>query len=112
MLDNAIKQTALCPKGLALKELDIARNVMVNKFIGEVQPWLLRVTQGYRASYENGAHWLSQFEQLPVELTRPMADYFAQAEQLNYAYLEAIRQHTAYWQQLFDDCNQSAVPVR
>lgn len=110
MLTNATQNGNLCPNGLVLKELEIARNVMANVFIGKVQPWLVRVTKGYRSSYEQGISWSSSFGNIPEENKRLVQNYFDEAAILNSNYLESIRTHTQAWQRLFEQCNRSATP--
>lgn len=107
MLAQATETQTLCPEGLTLKELDIARNILVNIFIGRIQPWLVTVSEGYRAGTEQSRQLLHA---IPTDQQTRLTAYFEQTAELDRRYTQTIRDHTQQWQQLFERCAQSATP--
>lgn len=104
MLEQAIAQQTLCPDNRPKPELDIARNVLVKVFIGRIQPWLVRVTDGYRAGFVSNQQLLENFS---LQETTPVEDYMSKADAINNRYLDTIRRHTALWEELFRNCGLS-----
>jgi len=104
MLRAAAEDKRLCPMGPALKELGYARNVMINIFTGEVQPWLVTVDQRFLAGFDP----LSRMhETLPIQ-NEPMAGYEAELQMWHDRYRQQIRQQVDAWQALFAACNSEA----
>ena len=108
MLLQATEASSLCPKGLTLPELDIARNVMMKSFIGKVQPWLVTVADAERASL---AQTYAFAETFPATEQQKLTPYFEQTRAINRRFRDTIRLHTERWQALFENCQQSATPT-
>ncbi|GGX39872.1 hypothetical protein GCM10007392_03020 [Saccharospirillum salsuginis] len=104
LLRAAAEDRRLCPMGPALKELGFARNVMVNIFTGEVQPWLVTVDQRFLAGFDP----LSRIhDTLPIQ-NEPMADYVGVLQAWHDRYRLRIRQQVDAWQALFAACGSQA----
>lgn len=109
MLEKSTQERALCPKGIILKELEYAKNVMVSRFIGTIQPWLVEVSDGRANSFEVTEELLKSLptEGLPVNVIR---EYLQEASKVNDLYIASVRQHTQRWQKLFEACGERATP--
>lgn len=105
LLREAAESRRLCPLGNPRRELSFARNVMVQTFIGEVQPWLVRVDQRFLAGYEplRDIH-----DQLGIENQR-MEAYLNELGSLHQRYRQQIRTQVEAWQALFEACGREAV---
>jgi len=106
MLAEARRDASLCPQGLERQELDYARNVMVNVFVGELQPWLARVDQNTGAilsAYNRLA------EQQTPALRASIEDYRQAVNRLHLDFQQATREHVHQWQQLFESCDSEAI---
>lgn len=106
LLARATNQKNLCPRGNALKELDYARNVMRNYFVGEVQPWLAAINQ--RASLLLPRYQALVAQQDP-QLQPLIVPFQQQVMQLHQDFLKQNRAHVAHWQALFDTCGSRAI---
>lgn len=106
LLRQAAQDRRLCPMGPALKELGYARNVMVNIFTQEVQPWLVTVDKRFLA----GAEPLRKMRaELPIE-NEPMTAFVAELDDWHQTYRARIRRQVDAWQDLFSACGRQAVP--
>lgn len=105
LLRDATQSQRLCPLGNPRRELSFARNVMIQTFVGEVQPWLVRVDQRFLAGYEP----LSEIhQQLAIE-NLAMAAYLQELDTLHQQFRARIRSQVSAWQALFDGCGREAV---
>lgn len=111
MLSNAIETQYLCPNGLTRPELDRARNVLVNKFVQELQPWLVTVTRSYDAVFYPSRQLLETFrpEQTLLPVLARVENYLAVADETKSQLLDTLKLHTELWQRLFQVCNASVV---
>lgn len=107
MLRQAAEDRRLCPMGPALKELGYARNVMVNIFTGEVQPWLVSVDQRFLAGFRPLER---MFEALPVN-NEAMTAYIDDLRGWHERYRQQIRGQVEAWQALFKACGGRATPA-
>lgn len=105
LLREATESRRLCPQGNPRRELNFARNVMVQTFVGEVQPWLVRVDQRFLAGYEplQAIH-----DQLGIE-NPSMAAYLSELDALHQRFRQQIRSQVEAWQALFEGCGRAAV---
>lgn len=106
LLASATDQKTLCPRGHALKELDYARNVMSNYFVGEVQPWLAAINQ--RASLLL-PRYHALVAQQDSQLQPLILPFQQQVTQLHQDFIKQNRAHVAHWKALFDACGSRAV---
>lgn len=107
MLERARRQSTLCPAGLAKRELEYARNVMVKVFVAKLQPWLAAVNQratNTRAAYTGLLDAQSQ------ALRQRLQTFETEVDTLHGAYQTAIEAHVAGWQNLFESCGSKARP--
>ena len=106
LLRQAAQDRRLCPMGPALKELGYARNVMVNVFTKEVQPWLVMVDKRFLAGFEP---LMNMRTALPIE-NEPMTHFVAELEAWHRMYRDRIRRQVDAWQALFSAYGNQAVP--
>lgn len=107
MLRRAADDRRLCPMGPALKELGYARNVMINIFTGEVQPWLVTVDQRFLAGFDPLKRMHSA---LPIQ-NDSMADYVDALGTWHDRFRQRIRGQVDAWQALFAACGGQATPT-
>ncbi|WP_108125030.1 DUF3080 family protein [Saccharospirillum mangrovi] len=108
MLQDAAADQRLCPMGPAMKEFDYARNVMVNVFVGEVQPWLGEVDRRFLAGYDS----LAMMQSVSALNSDPMASYIFLLEEFHQQYRATIRQQVRAWEHLLERCGASVSPRR
>lgn len=111
MLELADLEQTLCPLNKPSAELSIARNILTNVFIADIQPWLVEVGHARRASFIQTEHLLNTFNTvLPKAIAEQLNLYFKQSTELNLKYSETLKTHTTLWQQLFEQCGQKVTP--
>jgi len=106
LLTGAIENRSLCPQGLVYKELDYARQVMAERFVGKLQPWF--------AQLDRGAHTLFlEYQQLvgqqSPELQTKIQPFLNWMQRLHSDFQQQNRKHVAHWQQLFRGCGREAI---
>lgn len=106
MLAESRREATLCPQGLERQELDYARNVMVNVFVGELQPWLARVDQRTGAILSAYNHLA---DQQAAGLHESIDDYRHAINQLHLDFQQTTREHVQQWQKLFESCDSEAI---
>ncbi|MHA7879980.1 MAG: DUF3080 family protein [Saccharospirillum sp.] len=105
LLREATESGRLCPLGNPRRELTFARNVMVQTFVGAVQPWLVRVDQRFLAGYEP----LRRIHSTLNIDNASMVAYLNELEALHQRFRGQIRAQVDAWQALFEGCGRSAV---
>lgn len=107
MLNDAITESALCPRGFKRRELEYARNVMTQIFVGRVQAWFATLNRDASAV-------LNGYERL---IDAQAADLQPRIASHRYALLQSFdefrqlnREHVKSWQKLFESCNSQAIP--
>ena len=106
LLVKAIESRSLCPKGLVYKELDYARQVMTERFVGKLQPWFAQLDRGAQTLI---LEYQQLVRQQSPELQPRIRPFFNWMQTLHSDFQQQNRQHVAHWQQLFRDCGHEAI---
>ncbi|HEY7884217.1 MAG TPA: DUF3080 family protein [Cellvibrionaceae bacterium] len=105
LMARAIDRHALCPLRHPTPQLQYARNVMRNYFIGELQPWLSAINQRANALLPTYRQLIAVQE---PQLRTLITPHQHAVENLYNQFLTHNRQHVAHWQTLFEQCGASA----
>lgn len=106
LLAKAIENRSLCPQGLVYKELDYARQVMTERYVGKLQPWFAQLDRGAQTLLLDYQQLVRQQSPELQPRIRPFLNWM---QDLHSDFQQQNRQHVAHWQQLFRDCDREAI---